>query len=167
MFKILGAAFILISSIFISKSITEPLKRRAESLKSFERLLILLESEINYANNPLDVAFKNISQSVKLGGFLPFIVSTLNTDGIKTSWQKGIKNFKKELTLSDGDTKVLLSFASQLGSTDRDNQIKNIRYTLKLLESFIGEADENFRTLSKLYRNISLYTGIGAIILLI
>lgn len=165
--KILGAAFILISSLFISKTITESLKRRTESLKSFERLLVLLESEINYANNPLEVAFSNISQSVTLGGFLPFILSNLNADGIKSSWQKGIKKFKKELALSDGDTKILLSFASQLGSTDRDNQRKNIQYTIKLLEPFIQDAEENYRTLSKLYRNISFYAGIGTIILLI
>ena len=165
--KILGSLFIIVSTTFISKSLTDSLKRRAESLKAFERLLVLLESEIDYANNPLDVAFSNISNSVKLGGFLPFIISKINSEGIKSSWQQGIENFKKDLSLKDGDIKVLLSLSYQLGLTDRENQIMNIRYVKSLLASYIDEADQNSKTLTRLYRNISFLAGIGTIILLL
>lgn len=158
---------ILLSSIYISKNITDRLKKRAESLKSFERFLVLLEGEITYRNNPLDIAFSNISNAVSLGEFLPFVTSSIKNDGIRKSWQAGIKTFKSELALTDGDTKILLSFSHQLGATDRDNQIKNIQYIHKLLESSITDAETCYQTLSRLYRNISLSAGIGAIILLI
>ena len=165
--KLSGGGLILFSSIFISKTLTNNLKKRAETLKAFERFLLFLESEIDYANNPLDVAFSNISGSVNLGEFLPFVISDLKTNGIKNSWQNGIKIYKKDLCLKDRDTKILLSLSHQLGATDKANQIMNIRYIKKLLEGNKNEAEENYKTLSKLYRNISISAGIGAIILLI
>ncbi len=165
--KFIGAVLILLSSIFISKNITARLKKRAESLKSFERFLVLLEGEITYRNNPLDTAFSNISSAVNLGEFLPFVISSIKIDGVRKSWQVGIKTFKSELALTDRDTKILLSFSHQLGATDRDNQIKNIQYIHKLLEDSINDAETSYQTLSRLYRNISLSAGIGAIILLI
>ena len=165
--KLIGGIFIIVSCIFFSNCLTDKLRKRRDSLKAFDRLLILLETEIAYLNNPLETAFLNISGSVELGGFLPLLISGIKKDGINLSWQKSIKAFKSELALNDGDIKILLSLSHQLGATDKDNQVKNIQYIQKLLKESIVDADENFKTLSKLYRSISLSAGIGTIILLI
>ncbi len=165
--KLIGAIFIIVSCMFFSNCLTDKLRKRRDSLKAFDRLLILLETEIAYLNNPLETAFLNISYSVDLGDFLPHLISGIKKDGIKLSWQRSIKAFKSELSLTDGDIKILLSLSHQLGTTDIDNQVKNIQYIQKLLKSPIDDAQKNFKTLSRLYRSISLSVGIGAIILLI
>lgn len=165
--KILGSILILFSSIYIGKITTDKMKKRLETLKSFQRLLNLLEGEITYAKTPLDEAFSRISESINLMGFLPYIISAIKKDGIRKSWKKGLEKFKQDLALTDGDTKILVSLSHQLGATDKSNQVKNIRYISNLLSNVIKETETNYKTLTKLYRGISLCSGIIAIILLI
>lgn len=164
--KILGSAAIVGGSVFIGKNMTERLKKRKENLKAFHNALVMLESEINYSANSIDRAFKNISGAVDLTEFFEYVIEEMKDRGIRKAWNSGITKFKTSFALTDDDVKILLTLSSELGITDRENQIKNIRYVLTMLEKAETEADSRYSSLSGLYRNISIGAGLTAAILL-
>lgn len=164
--KILGSAAIVGGSVFIGRNMTDRLKKREYSLKAFHNTLVMLESEINFSANSIDRAFKNISCSVKLSGFFEYLLSQIKDKGIRNAWNDSIVKFQDRLFLTDDDAKILLTLSAELGITDRENQIKNIRYVLTMLEKAETEAHEKYTSLSGLYRNISMGAGLAAAILL-
>ena len=82
------------------------------------------------------------------------------------SWNNGILKFKDTLCLTNEDAKILQTLSAELGITDKENQIKNIHYILSLLKTAETDAEEKYKSLSGLYRNISMSAGVVFVILL-
>lgn len=164
--KIIGTAAIVGSSFFISRSLSDKLKKRRENLHSFHTALIMLENEISFSVNSIDRAFKNISDSVELCGFFSFLVDKIKDNGIRKAWQVAVEEFSETLCLTESDVKILLILSSELGITDKENQLKNINYVLSLLETAEAEAEKSYLSLAGLYRNIGIGAGLAASILL-
>lgn len=165
--KILGAAGIVGASCLYGMKISDGLRLRRDSLNNIADALVLLESEITFSVNSIDGAFKNISKSIPLSGFFEKVSEETHIKGIRMAWNDAIGEYKSRLGLTDGDAKILVSLSAELGITDRENQIKNIKYVLSRLSAAQKEAAEKYATLSRLYRNICIWTGLAAAILLI
>lgn len=164
--KILGAAALITASFFIGKNFTDKLKKRKNSLNLFHTALVMLESEINFSANNIACAFSNISESVHIPGVFEYVISETENIGIRNAWNNAILKFKDKLCLTDNDVKILKTLSAELGITDKENQIKNIRYILTMLQAAEADAHEKYCSLSGLYKNISLCAGIAAAILL-
>ena len=165
--KFLGAIAIMGCSVFISKSMTDKLKKRKASLNSFHKILVMLESEISFSANSIDHALKNISDSVNLPDFFNYILPKTEHLGIRKVWSESIEHCKDKLCLSNEDVKILNTLSAQLGITDKDNQIKNIHYVLTMLEHLEQDAENRLLTMSKLYRAFGISAGLTTVILLI
>lgn len=165
--KLLGSIAIIGCSFFISKTMTDKLKKRKTSLNTFHNILVMLESEINFSANSIDRAFQNISTSVDLPDFFEFIISRTRNCGIRRAWSESLEHFKDILCLNSEDVKILNILSPQLGITDKENQIKNIHYVLALLEQAEKDAQSKVSSLAKLYSAIGMSAGLTAVILLI
>jgi len=164
--KLFGSASIIGASFFIGKSLTDKLKKRADTLHSFHSSLVMLESEITFSSNSIDRALKNISGTIKIPGFFEYVISQSRDNGIRKAWNSGISRFKDSLCLTNEDAKILQTLSAELGITDKANQIKNIHYVLTLIKAAEADAEEKYRSLSGLYRNISMSAGLVFVILL-
>lgn len=165
--KLLGAIAIIFCAWFLGKNLSDNLKKREESLKGFHSALKLLESEISFSHNSIDIALKNIGKSIYMYGFFEEVSKKVKEKGVRLAWREGVLQYKEKFGITDEDSKILLILSSELGVTDRENQIKNIRYVMSMLADAEIEAHEKFTTLSKLYRSISMSVGAVAVILLI
>lgn len=165
--KLLGSVVIMGCSFFITKSMTDKLKKRKNSLTAFHSMLVMLESEISFSANSIDRAFQNISESVNLSDFFEYILSHSEFSGIRKAWSEGVENFKDSLCLNNEDVRILKTLSSQLGITDKENQIKNIHYVLSLLEQAEKDAHAKFSSLSKLYSAFGMSAGLTMVILLL
>ena len=164
--KFLGSAAIIGGSVFIGRNISLGLKRREESLNAFHSALVMLESEISFSANSIDRAFENIAGAVKLRGFFEYVAGEIQENGVRKAWSEGITKYKDRLGITDEDAKILLTLGGELGITNRENQIKNIRYVISVLETAEKEAGMRYMSLSGIYRNVSVGAGIAAAILL-
>lgn len=165
--KLLGSVVIMGCSFFITKSMTDKLKKRKNSLNAFHNILVMLESEISFSANNIDRAFQNISTSIDLPDFFEYVISKAKISGIRKAWRDGIENFKDILCLNGEDVKILKTLSTQLGITDKENQIKNIHYVLELLECSEKDAHEKSSSLSKLYGAFGMSAGLTTVILLL
>ena len=165
--KLFGAIAIIFCAWLLGKSLSGSLKRREESLRGFHSALKLLESEISYSHNSMDVALKNIGKSVYMQGFFEEISKKVNEKGVRLAWRDAVLKYKEQLGLLEEDLRILLVLSSELGVTDKENQIKNIRYVMSMLKDAENEAHEKFTSLSRLYRSLSMGAGAMAVILLI
>ncbi len=164
--KLLGGIAVLAGAWILGKNMSDRLKKRVMSLKAFHSALVLLEGEISFSQNSIDRAFKNISGMVLDEGFFMEVADNVNKIGVRSAWKEGLLKYKDKLGISDDDREILLSLGAELGVTDRENQIKNIRYVLSMLEGAENRAEEQYSSLSGLYRKISLGTGLAVVILL-
>ena len=164
--KLLGSVAIVGGSVFIGKNLSDRLKKRKDSLNAFHTALVMLEGEIAFSANSIDYALKNISNTTEISECLNYMADELKNIGIRKAWNNGIIKFKDKLCLTDNDVKILQTLSSELGITDRENQIKNIKYVLSILEVAENDANEKFNSHSGLYRNISVSVGLAFSILL-
>lgn len=165
--KLFGSCAIIGASLLCGRKISSGLRLRKDSLAAFHSALVMLESEINFSQNSIDNAFENISKSIPLSGFFGCVSENTARLGIRKAWNSALEEYKSRLGLTGSDAEILLSFSAELGITDRENQIKNIRYILSLLGAAEKEAQEKYNTLSGLYRSICTGAGLTAAILLL
>lgn len=165
--KLMGAAAILAGAWLFAAGLSSGLKKRRDSLGAFCRALVMLEGEISYCANCIQKALENISESVSLPGFFERVCADIPKRGIRRAWCDALAECRVPLGLTEEDVKILAALAAELGISDRENQIKNIRYVLSRLEPERAAAEERFRTLSRLYRSLCMFSGLAAVILLV
>ncbi len=163
--KLLGAVAILFCAWFLGKSSSDKLKKREETLRDFQSALKLLESEISFSNNSIDCALLNIGKAVYMCGFFDEVSQDVYKKGVRAAWRDALLKYKPRLALTDEDIKILLVLSAELGVTDGENQIKNIRYVSGMLDKAEACAHEKFAKLSRLYRSVSI--GVGAMVVIL
>lgn len=164
--KLVGAVFIFLSCLMIGVSEADRLKKRAIYLKNVQTVLNLLETEISFGKNHLKRIFENIEKSADCRGLFIETAENIEKSGIKKSWNKALLDKKDELCLKNSDLEVLMTFGSQLGMTDTENQIKNIRYIRELLNKNAQEAEGVYNRLGRFYRSGGIMAGLLLILLL-
>lgn len=164
--KLAGAGTIIFGAVILGRRLSQELVLRRDSLSEFYSALIMLESEITFSQNSIAGAFDNISKSIPLSGFFAEVSRNTAEYGIREAWNGALDKYGERLGLKLEDIGILRSLSAELGITDRDNQIKNIRYVLSRLLTVREEAAERCSTLSRLFRGVCTLTGIGIAILL-
>lgn len=170
--KLIGGIMVIVSSSMIGFLIAGNFKNRPNTLRNLQAALSMLESEINYGHSPLPQALKNISKKcdedvAKL--FASAAKNLASRKGLTASeaWEKSLKEFFINSYINENDFEILMAFGKYLGSTDREDQIKNIRLALNNLRqqeiSSIQEKEKN----EKMWKYLGVLTGIMIFLLLV
>lgn len=170
MFKLTGAFCILAACGYIGLKMAGVYNKRVEVLRFIQNGLNLLETEINYGATPLPLALKRIGEKLNQRSAILFSQAAKELEknkGIPASvaWEEGIYKLSEVIPLTTEEIHILTCFGKSLGSSDKEEQIKNIalaREQLKMVEKSASVAKEKNQRMWQ-------YLGfcLGAVIVLI
>ncbi len=86
-------------------------------------------------------------------------------DSAGEAWKKALQKVK--LNFKDEDIKALENLGKLLGKTDIDGQLSRIEVTQKFLDEQIKNAEEEQIKNEKLFKSLSIITGLAIVIILI
>jgi stage III sporulation protein AB len=161
--KMIGAFCIFGASACIGFGKALELSRRTRYLQNLKTAFSILESEISFSANSMQRAFSNISRAVDTKGFLESVAQRTEEYGAREAWRMGVE--ENQMRLTPDDQEVLYAFGSELGMTDRENQVKNIRYITSLVEGQYERAEAERQKSARLYQSFGVLGGIFLVIL--
>lgn len=163
--KAIGCILTVMSSTIIGYSMAEKYPKRLEELRALQAGLQILETEISFSVNPLPEAFKKISmQGPETVRMIFRHASDLLQQKIgltaQEAWVESVNKMYKQLHLEEEDLKIVLAFGNSLGCSDRENQIKHIRFIGVQLAAQEKKAEMERERNEKLYKNIGILIGL-------
>ena len=163
MIKVIGAVMTGFACAYFGIRLSASMKTRAQSLSDIRASLELLESEINFSVNKLKNAFIRIDRN----GLFTLAAKNINENGAKKSGEDAVSAMQSKLCLSGADVDVLKMFGQNIGKTDADDQLKNIRYIKTLISEQEKQAIAEYGRFGKLYRSGGVLAGLLVVIILI
>lgn len=169
--KLLGGALVIISCSMIGFLMAGAYQVRPEILRNLQAALSMLETEISYSHSPLPDALKNIAKRCdrEISGLFLKTMKYISTRSGLTAceaWEKALEDFNMNSYLKPADLEILSAFGKYLGSTDTDDQIKNIKLTLANLKQQELIAIEERQKNEKLWKYLGVLSGIMVFLLL-
>ena len=155
MVKILGAVMTGFACGYLGFKISYAMKIRAESLNNIITSLEMLESEINFSMNKLKQAFMRVDKC----GLFKFAAENMD--------ENAVNECSTKLSLKDADKDILMTLGKNIGRTDTDDQIKNIKYIKSIIAEQEKQAQSEYSRFGKMYRNGGVLVGLLIVIMLI
>ena len=122
------------------------------------------------------LTLKNIDSS-RFKGFLLEIpdphrvqvatAENMDEKGVKTAWTNAVNECSTKLSLKDADKDILMTLGKNIGRTDTDDQIKNIKYIKSMIAEQEKQAQSEYSRFGKMYRNGGVLVGLLIVIMLI
>lgn len=166
LYKLMGGGMIITATTIAGFLKARTLANRVDSLIRIKTALSVLESEISFSANSLKLAFLRIERTVDTGGMFAEAGEAIAGCGVEQAWKQAVDNSRRRLSLTEHDAELLKTLAAELGMTDRENQIKNIRRVSALLDAASVQAQAEYTQTARLYRSGGILTGLLFIILL-
>ena len=168
--SLLIVIFLICTSIGILHGKT--FSTRLENLIYLEQCIKILETEIVYGSTPLPQALTNVYE--KGNPKLSFIFEAIKEDLLEKKRGDIYLSFISikeilftKLNFKKVDVETFMALGRVLGTSNREDQEKNLKITLKQIAGLIFEAREERNKNEKLYKTLGLITGIGIIIILV
>lgn len=168
--KLLGAIFILCSSVVAGRLSTVDLIRRPQQLASLQRGILALETEIGYGATPLPQAFQQAAgqagdlQSVFTGTAQKLQAGIGLTAG--EAWQKSLQEKKNTLSLKKDDIQIASLMGENLGLSDGEDQLKRLALLRVRLQAQEEIAQKEKEKLAKVRQSLSIALGFVLILIL-
>lgn len=170
MFKLIGAAIIILSTTWAGFEASRHLSQRPRQLRQLKVALQSLEAEIMYGHTPLAEAALRLSKQMPkpLSWFFESFAGKLSTGEttVKIAWDESLKEVWKWLALKQGEFEILSQFGETLGKHDRYHQQKQIILTMTHLEREENEAIDRQGKYEKMVKSLGFLSGLLLIILL-
>lgn len=163
MVKVIGAIMTGFACGYFGFRLSMTLRTRAKSLADIRTSLEMLESEINFSVNKLKKAFMRVDRN----GIFTAAAETMEEKGVKSAWNDAVGASKGKLCLSDADCDILLMLGKNIGKTDTDDQLKNIRYIKSMIGEQEKQAQSEYNRFGKLYSSGGVLVGLMLVIILI
>ncbi len=163
MVKLLGAVMVGAACGYFGFKMSFSLKTRAKSLSDIASSLEMLESEINFSASKLKKAFKRIDRN----GLFALAADNMEKEGVRAAWRSAVRELGTKLCLAEADSDILLMLGENIGRTDADDQIKNIKYIKSMISRQEESARGEYERLGKTYRSGGILTGLMIVIILI
>lgn len=163
MMKLMGAVMVGFACAYLGIKQSVALKTRAVSLADIRASLELLESEINFSVNKLKKAFMRVDRN----GLFALAAENMESMGAKKAWSDALREMRGKLCLCGADVDALLVLGQNIGRTDKDDQIKNIRYVKTVTARQESEAKAEYERFGKLYTSGGVLVGLLVVIALI
>lgn len=171
MFKIIGAAFILVACTLLGFQLSRHLSDRPKQLRYFKTALQALEAEIMFGHLPLQEASNRLSKQMPKPISLFFDTFSANLQkeeaSVKYAWTESLKSINSMLALQPKDLEILEQFGETLGKHDRFQQQKQIALTMTHLEREENEALIAQGKYEKMIKSLGVLVGLLFIILLV
>ncbi|MBP2240834.1 stage III sporulation protein AB [Cytobacillus eiseniae] len=170
MMKIIGAAFIIISTTWAGYEASRHLNDRPRQLRQLKSALQSLEAEIMYGHTPLHEAARRLSEQLSkpLSAFFDTFAKklTFSETTVKDAWEQSLKEIWKQTALKQGEFEIMKQFGETLGRHDRLSQQKQIMLTLAHLEREEMDAYDKQAKYEKMVKSLGFLSGLLLIILL-
>ena len=164
--------FILISMMFLICTFIgfyygEKYRQRSSNLKEVQKSIMLLNSEILYANTPLPEALSDISEKVTDPISKILFKTSQNLESgevisVHEAFTKAYELYKNEVSFSNDDYKIISDFFKTLGECGVIGQERVFKLALESLNMSYIDANNEAKTNIKMYRALGL--SIGAMI---
>lgn len=155
MLKMLLCLMIVVCSTLIGFTYSQKLHKRKAVLEKFVLELKNCHTQLQYTSAQLPILFKNNFMNYTFCDDKPF----------SDQWNNMLDNFRH--ILNANDIEVLMSFATNLGTTDTDGELKNIELHTQMLKNNIVDASSDIERKSKLYKTFGLSLGVTIVIFII
>ena len=172
MLKLLGCLIILGASTSGGFIYGESFKKRVADLNELQRIIYMLQSEIEYINNPIPRALKDISnKTVKPFSLIFKDISELlfknEVESVYDAFKIILLSNNYYLNLSKDDINILFDLSKSLGESDVSGQRKMFEFTLASIKKQIMLAEELMYRNLKVYRYLGITLGSMVVIMLL
>lgn len=171
MLKLIGATIVIAVSTYCGFYIAKKFRERPKELRIMQQALQMIETEIVYGSVPLDIIMEHIGNRLPKSINLFFQDMSKNLrelDGVSTyeCWEKAVNKNFSSTALKKQDKEVLINFGQTLGTSDREDQMKHIKLTMKNLSTEETLAREEQKTYEGLSKNIGILLGLLIVIMI-
>ncbi|MDM5211737.1 stage III sporulation protein SpoIIIAB [Peribacillus sp. RS7] len=170
MFKLIGAAIIIIATTWAGFEAAKKLSMRPRQLRQLKVAMQSLEAEIMYGHTPLKEAARKLSKQMPkpLSIFFDTFANRLESGEttVKEAWDDSLKKIWQSLALKQGEFEILSQFGETLGKSDKYHQQKQIMLTMAHLEREESDALDRQGKYEKMMKSLGFLSGLLLIILL-
>ena len=158
---------ILVACSLIGRIVSKKYINRVKELEEFKNALNIFETKIRFTYEPIPKIFSEISQntSKNIGQIFKTAKEKMKDINANTSWEQSVDEVKN-LELTKEDKYVLKTLAKELGQTDVEGQVSQIKMTKTFLETQIKEAKEIRYKNEKMYNKLGTIVGLAIVIIL-
>ncbi len=170
--QILSIVLICISLTAYGFFLSNKIIYRLKDFKELKKALLILETEMNFGNETLSYATKNISNKIKeplKSIFLRFskkLKDEIYID-INILWDESIDMYKGKLYFEKEEIEEIKSLSKSFDSNDIELQLKNISILINYVDKKIEELQVRGYKEAKMYKSISVLFSLISVILLI
>ena len=170
--KLINSCVIILFSTLIGFEAARRYVMRTKELSAIQGALSRLETEILHYSSLLPEAMLRIGDSIGGGtGKLFSRVGKLLADKknltVSEAWSSSLNDLKPQLFLQGEDLDILYRFGEQLGSSDKEGQVKYIKLTLIQLHEEEIKARAVREKYERMYKSLGLLGGIALAIILL
>ncbi|MDB5083345.1 MAG: spoIIIAB [Bacilli bacterium] len=145
-------------------------RERPRQLQQLRLALQGLETEIEYAQTPLPVAFVRIASRINgpVAGLCAFVGSELaeSSRAVDEIFKTAFTKFDQQLYLTKEDREVICLLAATLGISDRKDQLKHLKLASSNLHQLEQRAAEDRTRLEKMWNYLGPLLGALIVVLL-
>jgi len=172
MLKVIGCLIVLGASSAAGFIYAESFKKRVADLNELQRIMYLLQSEIEYINNPIPRALKEIStKTIKPFSLIFNDISELlfknEVESVYQAFKIILSSNNYSLNLNKDDINILFDLSKSLGESDVSGQRKMFEFTLESIKKQIILAEELMYKNLKVYRYLGVTLGSMVVIMLL
>lgn len=163
--KIFGSFLIILSSYTYGVLKYGDMKKEVKILKEFSDNLVYLKNEICFAKPPLCGIIGNLSEKdgILSDFYKSFMQKISDSADIENKWCECCET----LSLGKSKKELVKKISECFSYADIEGQSAKIDMSLAQLASETEKTEEYIEKNAKLYKNIGLYAGITAAVLLI
>ena len=165
--KIFGAILIIVSTALYGFRYSLLPYKRYKNLIMMQTGLDILENEILFSSDYIDDIFLRISRLLKCEQIFKTAAEFSKDISIGKRWEKALKKDRDKLNFTSEDCEVLSLLGAELGITDKDGQIKNIKHIKSLVNKQVSDAQAEYKKSSKLFKSLGIALGAFMVILLL
>ena len=169
--KIVNSCVIVLFSTLIGFEAARRYVMRTKELSALQGALSRLETEILHYSSLLPEAMLRIGDSIGGGTGKVFsrtgnLLAGKKNLTVSEAWNSSLNCLKTESFFQREDLEILQRFGEQLGSSDKDGQVKYIRLTLMQLHEEEIKARAIREKYERMYKSLGLLGGIALAIIL-
>jgi stage III sporulation protein AB len=169
--KITASLLIIMSCGMAGLIIAHSYASRPDQLKALIYALKMLETEIAYTLTPLPEALFRVGKRVggEIGEFFISVGTQLSQENVPTCgevWDSNLAGLKESACLTPGDLGILRSFGYNLGLSDREDQIKNLKLTQEQLNNHLYSAEKLREKNQRMWRTVGFLAGLAVVFIL-
>lgn len=146
--KIIGSLLILIATVVASFFYEKGYKDRLSKIKSVIGFISYIRTQIEYFSHPLSEIYNNYQE---MNDFLLTLTKAESND----------------FGLDKQEFNIIREFFSSLGKGYKKEQISLCDYTIKELNKIYETQERDYPNKIKIFRSMSIFIGVSAIILLV